>query len=200
MAETYNLKNASPEERARVRRMLTEDGKAPEAKPKSGPRRTTGPSLPRKERERYDRAHGESESGTVQIVPAFIRRDQGRRVLLAEVVTAMLLITLGDVAQGEAPTFRSYVGAFVVYIVLGTAAELGGDDVAHLAAGFGGLVLLAIGMRAAPAFVALGQVAGGTTPAWHDPRAGNPAAGKGPLQGPPPNRPGSVRANSLGGS
>jgi hypothetical protein len=83
------------------------------------------------------------------ILGAFGKRAP-RRVLVAELVGAVVLITLDDAAAGNAPTAQSYVGAFVVFLVLGFAAEIS-EDAAHVAAGLGGLVLLALAMRSAGA-------------------------------------------------
>ena len=90
-----------------------------------------------------------------------------KNALRAELLAAVVLITLeavaggvdpdGNPVAGKAPGIQSYVGVFVVYLVLAFAAEAG-EQAARTSAGLGGLVLLAIGMRAAAALTKGGAV------------------------------------------
>jgi hypothetical protein len=86
-----------------------------------------------------------------------------RRVVLAELLLVVVIVTVGRVAEGEVPHPSDYLAPFVVYLVLGFAAEVGGGP-ARLAMGLGGLVLLAMVMANAGGIVkALGVVTVGPT-------------------------------------
>lgn len=122
-------------------------------------------------------------SGSAFKMPHFkATRRNSRPLLIGEAVMAVVLITLNEVTQGNTPTLRPYMGAFIVYFVLGFAAEVG-DDTARLAAAFGALVLLAIAMRSAPAIVQGAAALGiqGTKPTkGATGEAGAPPGGKPP--------------------
>lgn len=88
-----------------------------------------------------------------------------RRVLVTEFLAAGFLITVRHLADGETPGIEPYVGAFVVYLLLGFASELGGDQTAKVAAGLGGLVVLAIAVRTVgPLMTGAGVLASGGAP------------------------------------
>lgn len=89
-----------------------------------------------------------------------------RRVLLAELLLVVVVTIVSRVSDGEVPRPSDLLAPFVVYLVLGFAAEVGGST-ARFAAAFGGLVLLAVVMANAGAIAATISAAalgGPTTP------------------------------------
>lgn len=138
-----------------------------------------------------------SRPGLLDRIPAPIRRHSDK-ALVAELVAAVTMRTIAKVSNGDTPGVSDYVPIFVVYLILGFAGEIGGDDVKHLAAGFGGLVLLAITMQAAPGLVkATGALGIPTTV----PTSGASTRAGAPLSGPgvgTPNRPGKPNGNRIG--
>jgi hypothetical protein len=80
---------------------------------------------------------------------------------MMELVAVLVIVTVDQLAHGDAPSPRAYVAPFVVYLVLGFAAELGGPGGARMATGFGALVLVALVMANAPGIVRALQVASG---------------------------------------
>lgn len=85
-----------------------------------------------------------------------------RRVLVAEMVAVLAIVTISEIADGNAPTPTNYVAPFVVYLALAFLAEFG-DDAARLASGMGALVALALLVNHSAGLVkALSYVAGST--------------------------------------
>lgn len=84
-----------------------------------------------------------------------------RRTLLAELVAVLVIVTVDQLAHKQVPMPASYLAPFVVYLVLGFAAELGGDGGARVATGIGMLVLVALVLANAPGIVKAIQVATG---------------------------------------
>ncbi len=87
-----------------------------------------------------------------------------RRVLMLELVAVMVVVTVDQFTQGQVPTPQAYVAPFVVYLVLGFMAELGGDGGARVATGLGALVLVALVLANAPGIVKALQVVSGQRP------------------------------------
>lgn len=87
-----------------------------------------------------------------------------RRVLMLELVAVLVIVTVDQFAQGEAPAPSAYVAPFIVYLVLGFVAEIGGDGGARVATGLGALVLVALVLANAPGIVRALQVASGQRP------------------------------------
>jgi hypothetical protein len=87
-----------------------------------------------------------------------------RRVLLLELTAVMVVVTIDQFSQGEVPTPQAYVAPFVVYLILGFMAELGGDGGARVATGLGALVLVALVLANAPGIVKALQVVSGQRP------------------------------------
>lgn len=75
-----------------------------------------------------------------------------RKVLLAEMVAALVIITVARVSEGEAPKPSDYLAPFVVYLVLSFAAEFGGSA-SKFASAFGALILLSILVSHSPGIV-----------------------------------------------
>lgn len=95
----------------------------------------------------------QSSSSKVEL-PASVKRFARRhphRVLLAELLAMLTLITVRDLADGGPPAMASYVPAFVVYLVLAFASEFG-EEPARVASAFGALVL--VGYLLAPGHAA----------------------------------------------
>lgn len=130
-------------------------------------------------------------------VPRFITRAP-RRVLVAELVAAVTLRTVTRVSNGDTPTLQDYVPVFVVYLILGFAAETS-EELAHLAAGLGGLVLLAIAMNAAPGIVKATSALGAPRTTPTAPTGGGPSSSPPPSAHHPNGRPGKHRGNKIGG-
>ncbi len=84
-----------------------------------------------------------------------------RQVLMLELAAVLVVQTVDSLAHREMPKPSNYLGAFVVFLVLAFAAELGGDGGARLATGFGALVLVALTFANAPGIVKALQVASG---------------------------------------
>ncbi len=84
-----------------------------------------------------------------------------RRVLILELVAVLAIVTVDQLAHGDAPEARSYVAPFVVYLVLAFMAELGGDGGARIATGLGALVLVALVLANGPGIAKALQVASG---------------------------------------
>jgi hypothetical protein len=93
----------------------------------------------------------------------FLRLGAGnpRKVLILELVAVLLIVTVDQLAHGDVPSPRAYVAPFIVYLILGFAAELGGDGGARVATGLGLLVLVALVLANAPGIVKTIQVASG---------------------------------------
>jgi hypothetical protein len=86
-----------------------------------------------------------------------------RKALIAEACAVALITAIREVSEGHSPGLQPFVGAFVVYLVLGFAAEVGGPSTARFAAGMGGLVLLAVAASAVgPLTRAAGVIPGGS--------------------------------------
>jgi len=104
-------------------------------------------------------------SSTMRDINRTLRRFGGgnpRRVLVAEMVAVLAIVTVSEIADGNAPTPTNYVAPFVVYLALAFLAEFG-DDAARLAAGMGALVALALLVNHSAGIVkALEYVAGST--------------------------------------
>jgi hypothetical protein len=66
-----------------------------------------------------------------------------KKVLLAEMVAVLVIITVSRVSEGEAPKPSDYLAPFVVYLVLAFAAEFGGST-ARFASVFGALILVSV--------------------------------------------------------
>lgn len=92
-----------------------------------------------------------------------------RRVLVAEMVMVLAIVTVADIAEGNAPEPSQYVAPFVVYLALAFLAEFG-DDAARLAAGMGGLVLLALLVNHSAGIVKALSYVGGTAATGGPPR------------------------------
>jgi hypothetical protein len=160
VAESYDLRNANPAERARIRAMIEND-----ERPKTGASSDGGESEPAS-------SSSPSSSSPSKIIPAAVHKAP-RRVLVGELMAASVLVTIEQVGAGEIPSFQRYISIFIVYLLL-AFGSMAGDQAARIAAGFGGLVLLAVGMRASGAITKiLPNVAGSpTTP---------PAGPRGPV-------------------
>ena len=87
-----------------------------------------------------------------------------RRVLMLELVAVLVVTTIDQFSQGEIPSPQAYVAPFIVYLVLGFVAEVGGDGGARIATGLGALVLVALVLATAPGIVTALQVASGQRP------------------------------------
>lgn len=116
-----------------------------------------------------------------------------RKALIAEAGAVMVITAVREVSEGHAPGLQPFVGAFVAYLLLAFAAEVGGPQVAKVSAGLGGLVLLAVAASAVgPLTRAAGVIPGGSHQAGQVvtmPRTRNDARPPGTRQ----------RANPLGG-
>ncbi len=88
-----------------------------------------------------------------------------RRVLVLELVAVLAIVTVDQLAHGDAPEARSYVAPFIVYLVLAFVAELGGDGGARVATGLGALVLVALVLANGPGIAKALKVASGQQPA-----------------------------------
>jgi hypothetical protein len=84
-----------------------------------------------------------------------------RQVLMLELVAVLVVVTVDQLAHKQAPVPQAYVAPFVVYLVLGFMAEIGGDGGARVATGIGLLVLVALVLANAPGIVKALQVATG---------------------------------------
>lgn len=94
----------------------------------------------------------EPKATTVPAIPSGVQRVITRtpqKALVAELVAVVVLTAVREVSRGESPGIQPFVGAFCVYLVLGFAAELGGEQTARVAAGIGALVLLVVAARTA---------------------------------------------------
>jgi hypothetical protein len=80
---------------------------------------------------------------------------------MLELVAVLVIVTVDQLAHGDVPSPRAYAAPFIVYLVLGFAAELGGDGGARVAVGIGLLVLVALLLANAPGIVKTIQVASG---------------------------------------
>jgi hypothetical protein len=93
-----------------------------------------------------EKAGGIKLPGPAADVARTIRRTP-QKALVAELVAVVVLTAVREVANGESPGIEPFVGGFVVYLILGFAAELGGEQTARVAAGLGALVLLVVAAR-----------------------------------------------------
>jgi hypothetical protein len=84
-----------------------------------------------------------------------------RQVLMLELIAVLTVVTVDQLAHKQAPTPKAYVAPFIVYLVLGFMAEIGGDGGARVATGIGLLVLVALVLANAPGIVTGLQVATG---------------------------------------
>lgn len=110
-----------------------------------------------------DRSEGKGKSvkGAASDVTKGVQRTfrkTPQKALVAELLAAVFLTAVREVADGNSPGIEPFVGSFVVYLVLGFAAELGGENTARVAAAIGGLVLLAIAARTIGPLVSAGKV------------------------------------------
>lgn len=122
---------------------------------------TRGPKAPTKGL----RAPSFGTKGLQRSLKAFASRNP-RRVLLAEFLLVVVITITSRVSEGEVPRPSDLLAPFVVYLVLGFAAEVGGSA-ARLAAGIGGLVLLAVVMANAGGIaktITTAAMGGPTTP------------------------------------
>jgi len=107
-----------------------------------------------------------STKGLSKALRGFASRNP-RRVLLAELLLVVVITITSRVSEGEVPRPSDLLAPFVVYLVLSFAAEVGGST-ARLAAGLGGLVLLAVVMANAGGIaktITTATMGGPTTPA-----------------------------------
>jgi len=136
-------------------------GEAPDAGARSAPDAvptTRGPKAPA-------RGPKFSTKGLERSLRAFARRNP-RRLLIAEFLLVVVVTITSRVSEGEVPRPSDLLAPFVVYLVLGFAAEVGGST-ARLAAGIGGLVLLAVVMANAGGIaktITTAAMGGPTTP------------------------------------
>ena len=145
-----------------------------------------------------ERRNKGSLSATMRPATRFVSRKASRRVLVAELALAASLKTLGKITQGTAPGMSDYVPLFVVFLILGFAAETS-DDAAHLAAGLGGLVLLVIALQAAPALVGLGDYLSGGSRSAATSGSATDLPSPAVVSHHPAKRPGVHRGNTLRG-
>lgn len=87
-----------------------------------------------------------------------------RRVLMLELVAVLVVVTVDQFSQGQVPAPQAYVSPFIVYLVLGFVAEVGGTGGARVATGLGALVLVALVLANAPGIIMALQVASGQRP------------------------------------
>jgi len=107
-----------------------------------------------------------STKGLSKALSGFASRNP-RRLLLAELLLVVVITITSRVSEGEVPRPSDLLAPFVVYLVLSFAAEVGGST-ARLAAGIGGLVLLAVVMANAGGIaktITAATMGGPTTPA-----------------------------------
>lgn len=119
--------------------------------PKAAPRGPRGPRIGTKGLERSLRS--------------FAARNP-KRLLLAELLLVVVITITSRVSEGEVPRPSDLLAPFVVFLVLGFAAEVGGST-ARLAAGIGGLVALAVVMANAGGIaktITFAAAGGPTTP------------------------------------
>jgi hypothetical protein len=119
--------------------------------PKAAPR---GPRAPRI-----------GTAGLTRSLRSFASRNP-RRLLLAELLLVVVITITSRVSEGEVPRPSDLLAPFVVYLVLGFAAEVGGST-ARFAAGLGGLVALAVVMANAGSIaktITTAAMGGPTTP------------------------------------
>jgi len=122
---------------------------------------TRGPKAP----PRGPRAPRIGTRGLSRSLRAFASRNP-KRLLLAELLLVVVITITSRVSEGEVPRPSDLLAPFVVFLVLGFAAEVGGST-ARLAAGLGGLVALAVVMANAGSIaktITFAAAGGPTTP------------------------------------
>lgn len=122
---------------------------------------TRGPKAP----PRGPRSPRIGTRGLTRSLRSFAARNP-KRLLLAELLLVVVITITSKVSEGEVPSPRDLLAPFVVFLVLGFAAEVGGST-ARLAAGIGGLVTLAVVMANAGSIaktITYAAAGGPTTP------------------------------------
>lgn len=151
---------------AKARRELAEHRLAQAKAPKPPSQRDEAPATRGpKAAPRGPRAPRIGTKGLARSLRSFASRNP-RRVLLAELLLVVVITITSRVSEGEVPRPSDLLAPFVVYLVLGFAAEVGGST-ARLAAGIGGLVLLAVVMANAGGIartISAATLGGPTTP------------------------------------
>lgn len=131
---------SEPEYQARERTAMARARSAEARAARDEAPSTRGPKAPL----RGPKAPSMPTMGLSKALRGFAARNP-RRVILAELLAAVVIVTVGRVSEGEVPRPSDYLAPFVVYLVLAFAAEVGGGP-ARFAMGLGGLVLLAMVM------------------------------------------------------